>query len=150
MQPKILPELDILQEYFHYNKDTGDLTTKKRLAQRVPEGTVLRSKSMEGYLKVRFQGSSYPVHRIAWKLATGQEPVIIDHINHEKDDNRFQNLRSVTYQVNGVNRKHARGFAILPNGTYRVTLCGGDVGYFLDEDSAREAYKKAKYESFGV
>lgn len=136
MLPKELPSYEVLNEYFEYDKSTGILVTKKKLANRCPKGSVVGSKSSEGYLRVCFKGKHYPIHRIIWKLVTKEEPVIIDHINHVKDDNRFENLRSVTYQINNINRLTTKGYTILPNGTFRVTFLGVDIGYFYDEKEA--------------
>ena len=146
MRPKILPSFEVLDEYFHYNPETGVLITKKKLAQRVPADTVVGSLSREGYLKITLKGESYPAHRVAWKLFHKTDPDIIDHINWDKTDNRIINLRSVTYSQNNSSRKNAKGYSKLPNGTLRVVFLGKDVGYFYSEEEASACYKKLREE----
>ena len=142
MKPKTLPPTEVLRDAFDYNADTGLLTAKKRLAQRVPKGAVVGSLSQEGYLKVNFEGKSYPVHRIIWKIFYGVDPNIIDHINHIKTDNRIENLRSVSYSKNNLNRKAVKGYTQIRSGTFRVNVKGKDVGYFKTEEEAHSAYKQ--------
>lgn len=48
-------------------------------------------------------------HRVAWLFATGSWPNgIIDHINGNGRDNRFDNLRVVTHSQNSQNKYKAR------------------------------------------
>lgn len=48
-------------------------------------------------------------HRVAWLFATGSWPnSIIDHINGNGRDNRFNNLRVVTHSQNSQNKYRAR------------------------------------------
>jgi len=143
MKPKILPSVGVLREHFSYCKESGQVTLLKRTANRCPEGTVVGSKNTSGYLKVHLKGESYTLSRIIWKLVTGEEPTEIDHINRVRDDNRWFNLRNVTSQQNQLNRA-AKGWTRLPNGRYRVSLHGKDVGYFSCPTAANFAYLKAK------
>ena len=59
-----------------------------------------------GYRIIRIFKSGYYAHRLAWLWANGAWPEpFIDHINHDKDDNRLANLRVVTKRDNGRNQK---------------------------------------------
>ena len=146
MKPKKLPDIGILSEYFSYNKESGEVTLLKGTSRRTPAGTVVGSKSSSGYLKVSLLGESYPIHRVIWKLVTCEEPGIVDHINRDRSDNRWENLRSTNHKVNALNRE-CLGYVKLPNGRYRATLCGSDVGYFNCETSAKLAYELARKEA---
>lgn len=42
-------------------------------------------------------------HRVIWKWVTGEEPPELDHINHLRSDNRWDNLRPVTRTENCQN-----------------------------------------------
>lgn len=62
-----------------------------------------------GYLVFRFRGFNHKVHRVVWMIHNGEIPdgYEIDHINHDKLDNRIENLRCVTKIDNGRNQpKH--------------------------------------------
>ena len=46
----------------------------------------------------------FSAHRLAWLYVTGDWPVgVIDHINGDRTDNRFENLRDVTQKTNSEN-----------------------------------------------
>jgi hypothetical protein len=48
----------------------------------------------------------YLMHRLAWLYMTGSFPTEdTDHINHNRSDNRFKNLREVNRSINHQNRK---------------------------------------------
>ena len=44
-------------------------------------------------------------HRVIWKLMTGEEPKEIDHIDGNRSNNKWQNLRSVTASDNRRNTR---------------------------------------------
>lgn len=62
-----------------------------------------KTPTIKGYLRVRLNNKMYMVHRIIYKMNTGTEPNVIDHINGIKHDNRFENLRSGTHRDNARN-----------------------------------------------
>ena len=95
---------DLVLEYFDYNKDTGELVWKKSSGQRSRTGEAVGSIESRGYLTVGLFGKRYKVHRIIWIHQYGYEPIQIDHINQIKTDNRLNNLREVTHDVNHKNR----------------------------------------------
>lgn len=48
---------------------------------------------------------TYPVHRLAWLYVYGEMPSgMIDHINHQRSDNRIENLRVTDFVGNGRRR----------------------------------------------
>jgi hypothetical protein len=55
------------------------------------------------------RGKKYKVHRLVWAIETGAWPERdIDHINHDKLDNRIENLRAVEHAVNQRNMSRHR------------------------------------------
>ena len=61
-----------------------------------------------GYRRVRIDGHNYQAHRVIWLLVTGAWPKVqIDHINTNRADNRFENLREASGSENQWN-KHRR------------------------------------------
>lgn len=88
-----------MSEWVSYNSETGELTRKST-------NTVITTKNSAGYIV--FTGKDrklYQAGRVAWFLHTGEDPgeMMVDHINRQKDDNRFENLRLFTRQQNRAN-----------------------------------------------
>lgn len=99
---KDLPSREVLLHYFRYEE--GRLIN--RVARpRNPAGSEAGSKRSDGYLKVQLNGQQMKVHRVIWKMETSEEPNVIDHINGDRSDNRIENLRNTTQQINCGNRK---------------------------------------------
>lgn len=103
-----------------------------------------------GYLSGTINSKHYTAHRVAYAIMTGEWPSwTIDHINGDKTDNRFANLREATPAQQMMNsakkRKQIRGVAchkrsgeVRFSASIRVHL-----GYFSTEEEAAEAYEKA-------
>jgi hypothetical protein len=63
-----------------------------------------------GHLTFQFDSRTITVHRMIWFLRTGSLPRdVLDHINDNPADNRFENLRDVSHRVNHrANKSQAR------------------------------------------
>jgi len=118
MTYKPLPEQADLLKALKYDAETGDLTWLPRdpsefatpLAcktwnARFTGKPALARLTPEGYRHGRFKWTIYLAHRVIWKMATGEEPVEIDHINGIRGDNRIANLRSVSVSENRKNMR---------------------------------------------
>ena len=94
-------------ELFHYEPSSGKLFWKKTATNRVKVGDEAGyfCKS-NGYRIVFINRKGYPVHRIAILLATGvcDPSEEVDHINHDRSDNRLENLRVVSRAENMRNK----------------------------------------------
>lgn len=93
----------LLKEILRYEPDTGYFYWLKQLSNRAPVGS--RCKRMaKGYISIRIAGKNYQGHRLAWLYMEGYWPEHeIDHINRDRLDNRWVNLRHVTHKFNSTN-----------------------------------------------
>jgi len=94
-----MPTENNIKEYINYDPITGKLSWKKSYREKVV-GQLIRN-TVKGYIRFHFMNKALMGHRVAWLLQTGKWPVnVIDHINGERDDNRWINLRDVTIKEN--------------------------------------------------
>lgn len=105
--------LDQIKELLDYDPTTGLLTWRIRAGQPMFNarcaGHNVTCRHTQGYLRIGLHYKRYLVHRIVWLLMTGTWPKHqIDHINGNKKDNRWCNLREATYSQNGCNRGKPR------------------------------------------
>ena len=93
-------------------------------------------------------------HRLVWKLAhpdwdlfDSSPDNMIDHYNHNRRDNRLENLHIVNNQQNQWNRD-AKGYYLKPNGKYQAQIKVDGVmeylGTFATEEEAHAAYLDGK------
>lgn len=94
-----------LKEYLNYNPITGEFRWLKSNSNRVHVGDLAGYLDTKGYITIRYFGKLYQAHRLAWLYMTGEFPNIIDHINRNRKDNRFENLRDVSASQNNMNSK---------------------------------------------
>jgi len=133
----------------------GDFNAK-RVGRRA--GTTVGAK---GYRTITIKKRRFYEHRIAWYMMTGEDPTgfEIDHINGDKSDNRFSNLRLATSQTNkancGLNASnssgfkgvHARGSRWIAGITHNRKLI--HIGMFKTAEEAARAYDAKAVELFG-
>ena len=101
---------ELARRLWDYDAETGIITWKVSPRNGVRVGDVAGSLKRNGYLRVRFDGKGYPLHRLAWLIATGTWPSKdLDHLNGIRDDNRLVNLREATRRQNQQNAKCHRG-----------------------------------------
>lgn len=107
---KPLPDKNYLNEIFDYDAETGQLRWRARrdvnnqaLWNARYAGALAGHASKAGYLIVRLSGQNYKAHRIAWKIAYGEDPEFIDHLDGNRANNKLDNLRDVTQAQNNRN-----------------------------------------------
>lgn len=97
---------DALIQLLDYAPDTGHFTWRTKPSKNIHAGTRAgRVDVSTGYRYINIQGKRYAEHRLAWFYVHKQMPkYLIDHINHDRADNRLENLRQVTVSENARNR----------------------------------------------
>jgi uncharacterized protein YeaC (DUF1315 family) len=94
-----------LQSVLAYDPETGNFLWKTSNFLR-NAGDIAGYITARGYRKMRVGKHVYYAHRLAWLNEYGKWPDgEIDHINHNKQDNRIQNLRSTDKKGNARNRR---------------------------------------------
>ena len=120
-------------ELFHYNPSSGRLTWKKITTNRVKVGDDAGSLcKTTGYTNVVVDGRGYTVHRIAILLSTGVygRGVQVDHINHDRSDNRIENLRVTSHMKNMQNQKKSFFLNIPMLNFYNSTKIMNDTYFY--------------------
>jgi hypothetical protein len=153
-----------LRDVLDYEPDTGIFRWAKPTAHRMKPGDVAGSEIGDGYRSIFIDNKRYLAHRLAWFYVHGEWPLVTDHINRDRTDNRISNLRNTTYSVNNRNRSPVqnssrRRFGSSPflgaswevrSGKWRasIRLDGKKhhIGYFSSEVEAHEAYIKCRAE----
>lgn len=95
-----------------YNSETGELTWRRRKEVTKYDkawntrwaGKSAASMRQDGYARTCVDYTRYQTHRLVWLIMTGKWPRYeIDHINMERSDNRWCNLREATKAQNQMN-----------------------------------------------
>lgn len=121
-------------------------------AQQRPTG----HKNVRGYMCVYVAGRSYAAHRLAFFYMQKEwPPHDVDHINGDRTDNRFSNLRQVTRKQNKENMTVTWAASCVRG----VTWCKKrkawkaqvkhnqrhyNIGYFSELEAAAEAAKAGR------
>jgi hypothetical protein len=95
--------LNRLKEVLHYDPASGDWKWLVRVAWRINAGGRAGTLNTLGYVAIKVDGTVYLAHRLAWFYMTGNWPQEIDHIDRNKSNCRWANLRSVTHAENMQN-----------------------------------------------
>ncbi len=94
---------------FHYDQETGALSWKEPYDYRRRGGALITDCCVHGYLRVHpYRGISWKAHRVIWKWMTGEDAETVDHINRNRADNRWCNLRNATQKQQNNNRRTVR------------------------------------------
>ena len=129
-----------LKEVLHYNKESGIFVWHSPTTRRVKKGDIAGNVNDMGYIRIRVDGKSYRGHRLAWLYVYGKLPEKqIDHINHNRADNRIENLREVNNIENSKN--HSIG----------INNTSGVVGvYWCNTNKRWKATIKINYKSVAL
>ncbi len=89
-----------IKKHISYNPTTGQFIWEQPTSNRVKIGDVVGTITVNGYLSTSIKNHRVYLHRLAWLYVYGEIPKEIDHINHNRLDNRIENLRKVTRAEN--------------------------------------------------
>lgn len=92
------------KDLLEYNPETGHFTWKAKRGCRAA-GDRAGSPRPDGYRAICVLGEQHLEHRLAYWFMTGTWPEFCDHINRDRSDNRWSNLREVDGTENNHNRK---------------------------------------------
>ena len=150
-----------LKEVLDYDPDTGMFRRKKsKRIDSVGKETGKCATSW-GYRVIKLNGKVEKCHRRAFLWMTGSIPSNIAHINNDRSDNRWINLRAVDNAQNTHNSKIRKDNA---SGVKGVSWCKTNkrwraviqsygkiitIGYFPDLIGAELAVRKARTDLHG-
>lgn len=150
---------DKLLAAIDYNPDTGELTWKACLSNRIHTGAPVGYIAAHGYRYVTVFGVRVYAQQLIWFYMTGTWPKpghVIDHINQNKQDNRWSNLREITVGQNNQNlgkpvtnksgHKGVSWDSLSGNWRAQISVNGKSkyLGLFATPTEAAIAYNKAK------
>lgn len=151
-----IPSAALLRQLVDYDPETGQLT---RLVTKGGKaiGSKVGCAGPNGYLIANVAGYQFYVHRLIYLWMTGENPAHqIDHINGDRSDNRWINLRNATAAENQQNRKRSKNntsgylgvspFADRWQAHIKVNRKSIFLGLFHDPKEAAAAYARAKGE----
>jgi len=162
---ELLPFYKKAKDRIYYNPETGVFTWKQYRSSNAKKGDLAGTINNTGYraIRVTVEGKQKHLytHRLAWFITHGELPNIIDHINHNRDDNRIENLRSVNNSENLRNSKMRVNNKSGYRGVYflksinkwesQITLNGKKthLGHFSCPKEASRTYEQRAKELFG-
>ena len=144
-----------LNELFTLNPEEGILRWKIDRGYQALKGQEAGYVSL-GYRMIKISQIRYQAHRLIWVMVTGEWPKHeIDHINGNRLDNRFSNLRDVSTRVNQQNKHKPRSDSttgvqgVFPYGTRYLSSIRANgithkLGVFDTVQEASVAYSTAK------
>jgi|TARA_B110000908_G_scaffold144814_1_gene174679 hypothetical protein len=150
-----------LKRLFHYDEETGDLTRLVKTCRGVKVGDIPRALNTQGYKRVRINSKLYYQHRLIFLYMEGDTPSYVDHINGDKSDNRWSNLRPATPMSNACNIGKRSNNTSGYKGVYwdkrrqkwcakiNVEFRNKHIGYFTTKEEAYSAYCTAAYRYHG-
>lgn len=153
---------EFLLSVLHYDAEAGVFTWRMNRGGTAKAGTVAGNIQAAGYRYINFKGKLVAAHRLAWLYVHGVWPNgDIDHINHQRADNRIANLRDTNRSQNMRNslrkrtelsplqgvcwdRQHQKWLSCITSNGKQIHL-----GRYDTAELAHEAYVKASKEIHG-
>ena len=122
---KVLPSKEKLEEYFEYDGESGNLIWRPQPREKFGSLAAYNSFNSRclgmaagwlhptGYRIIRLGRVGYLGHRLVWAFHHGDDfnmkGLLIDHIDHNRSNNRIENLRVVSSNENQKNKRLTSG-----------------------------------------
>lgn len=142
----------MLKEALHYNPETGVFRWISKASHRVKMGEQAGWKNTRsGYRYLRLVNRVYAEHELAFLYMQGELPQgKVEHINGDRSDNRFANLRVTP--VGNLAKNNTSGYTgvswFQPRRKWQAKVqVGGErkhLGYFDDKEEAINVIKAIK------
>jgi hypothetical protein len=146
-----------LKDMLSYDPVTGIFVWRHWRSYRAQDGDRAGSTVAErGWRRIRVDGLAYKAGRLAWLYMTGEwPPHLIDHINLDRGDDRWKNLRCATLSENQHNRakqrRNSSGYKGVcwdrRKGAWVARICVNSKSFYLGHhasvDAAGAAYAAA-------
>jgi len=94
---------EYLRSLLSYDPETGVFRWISR-GHKLAPGSVAGALQTNGYRYVKVDGRLHKMHRLAFLFQGMPLPEEVDHINGQRDDNRWLNLRGVSRATNLKNK----------------------------------------------
>jgi HNH endonuclease len=152
---KIL-DIERIRLLLNYCPVTDKLSWKTRRNSQALQDQEAGYIAKEGYRVIGFDYKIYQAHRVAWAHYYGSFPAEdVDHINHNRSDNRIVNLREVNDLANLRNKSKSKVNSSGHTGVYKnsagnwiARICvlhkQINLGTFSTKESAYEIRKAAE------
>jgi hypothetical protein len=152
-----------LKQLVHSDPESGIFTAAcDRESSSIKAGQRLGWINGKGYYHIMLDRRSYRANRLAWLYMTGGwPPHQVDHLNHDKADDRWANLRAATNQQNqrNITMSKANTSGIRGVGWHKriekwqasIRVDGRllSLGYFESLDEAAQVRRDAELRHFG-
>lgn len=99
-----------LRDILHYDQETGSFTWLRPppKMQRLIGARAGRVSLALGYRTIKIDGEEYYEHRLAFLYMTGSFAARVDHVDGNKADNKWANLRPCSHSLNSRNTRRAK------------------------------------------
>lgn len=134
-------------------RDPGSRRNRKR-------GWFPGSLTLNGYMTIRVDGTTYYAHQLAWLYEHGELLKFLDHQDRNKSNNCISNLRPANKSVNTVNSKTRSdstsghpGVSRHSNGRWHAYINKDGVrtsAYFATREEAIAWYQAKREEFYGA